>query len=95
MGNHMNRLFLIMGLLLIFIMPPAWGAVSRYPDPHRQTMWNDLTDSVHTLGQTPYQTKKTKAKLHAARDQARLDSIQQDWQAKHKAKMKAWQESQQ
>lgn len=79
----MNRLFLIMGLLLIFIMPPAWGAVSRYPDPHRQTMWNDFTDGLHTWGQTPSQAALTKNRLHNARTRARIMSINQ-------AKSQAW-----
>ena len=36
------------------------GATTQYPNPNRQTMWNNLTDCMHTLGQTPQQAKLTK-----------------------------------
>lgn len=71
----MNRLFFMMGLLLIFIMPQAWGSTSPYPNPYRQTMWNNVTDGVHTLGQSPRQAALTKSRLHNARTRARINSI--------------------
>ena len=79
----MNRLLFMVALLFIFMMPQAWGATSQYPNPYRQTMWNNLTDSIHTLGQTPKQAAFTKQKLHNARAIARNKSINQ-------AKRQAW-----
>jgi hypothetical protein len=72
-----------MGLLLILIVPQAWGSTSQYPNPYRQTTWNNLTDKVHTLGQSPRQATLTKMKLHNARTRARINSINQ-------AKRQAW-----
>ena len=71
----MNRLFFMVGITLLLIMPQAWGTMTQYPDPERQTIWNNLTDSIHTLGQTPQQAKVTKRHLHSARAQARKNSI--------------------
>jgi hypothetical protein len=79
----MNRLFFILPLLFIFIMPQAWGSTSPYPSPYRQTMWNNFTDGIHTLGQSPRQANFTKIKLHNKRTQARIRSINQ-------AKRNAW-----
>ena len=73
----MNRFILMVGLLFILLMPQAWGATTQYPDPNRQTMWNNMTDSVNTMGQTPLQAKYTKRRLHAQRARARINSIQQ------------------
>ena len=86
----MRRRFFIMGLLFILIVPQAWGATSQYPNPYRQTMWNNLTDSIHTLGQKPQQAALTKRKLHNARARTRLKSISQANQAKLKAQRQAW-----
>ncbi len=83
----MNRLFFMMGLLLILIVPQAWGSTSQYPNPYRQTMWNNLTDGIHTLGQSPKQAALTKMKLHYARTIARINSI-------NRAKRQAWVNSQ-
>ncbi len=71
----MNRLFFMMGLLLILIVPQAWGSTSPYPNPYRQTMWNNVTDGIHTLGQSPRQAALTKRKLHNTRTIARINSI--------------------
>jgi len=79
----MKRLFFIMGLLLIFIVPQAWGATSQYPNPYRQTIWNNLTDSINTLGQSSKQAALTKMRLHNARARARIRSINQ-------ARRQAW-----
>ena len=89
-GDRMNRLFFMMGLLFIFIIPQAWGSTSPYPNPYRQTMWNNLTDAVHTFGQNTQQTRTTLWKLHNARTRARLNSINQANQAKLKAQRQAW-----
>jgi len=70
----MNRYLVIMVLLLIFIMPNAWGAASQYSDPNRETLWNSITDSMNTIGQTPYQAKYTKMRLRSQRAHARLES---------------------
>jgi predicted PurR-regulated permease PerM len=78
----MNRLFFIMGLLFILIIPQAWGSTSQYPNPYRQTMWNNLTDTIHTWGQSPRQAALTKMRLHNARARARIRSINH---ARHKA----------
>jgi hypothetical protein len=87
----MNRLFLILGLSFIFIMPQAWGATtSPYPNPYRQTIWNNVTDAVHTFGQNSQQTQATLRKLHRARTRARLKSIGQANAAKFKARRQAW-----
>ena len=82
----MRRLFFIMGLLLIFIVPQAWGSTSQYPNPYRQTMWNNFTDSIHTFGQSPRQATLTKMKLHGARTRARINSINQ---VRHQAWLKS------
>lgn len=88
----MNRMIFILGLLLVLIMPQtSWATTkSPYPDPYRQTMWNSLTDAVHTFGQNAQQTRATLRKLHNARTVARLKSISQAEQAKFKAKRQAW-----
>ncbi|MDE2028108.1 MAG: hypothetical protein KGK03_05490 [Candidatus Omnitrophica bacterium] len=95
----MNRLLLMAFLAMIFMMPQAWGYTkSPYPNPYRQTMWNDFTDSMHTLGQSPAQANKTKMKLHSLRTQTRLNDINTAEMAKFRAKRQAWvrsQESQQ
>jgi len=80
----MNRLLLTLGLLFLLIIPQAWGQTSSYPNPNRQTMWNNMTDGIHTLGQTPQQAKLTKMRLHRQRTLARSKSINQ-------AKRRAWQ----
>jgi len=86
----MNRFFLIMGLLFILIIPQAWGSTSAYPNPYRQTMWNDFTDTIHTLGQKPLQKRVTLMRLHNARTRARLTSINQANQTKVAAQRQAW-----
>ena len=73
----MNRLFITFGLLFILIVPQAWPATSQYPDPNRVTMWNSITDSMHTWGQKPRQAQMTKMQLRNARAIARLKSIKQ------------------
>jgi len=73
----MNRKLLIAGLMLVLVIPQAWGASTQYPNPYRQTMWNNLTDKIHTLGQTPQQARVTIIKLHNARTQERIKSINQ------------------
>jgi hypothetical protein len=80
----MNRVLFIMGLLFILVMPQAsWATTSKYPNPNRQTMWNNVTDGIHTLGQSPQQAAFTKRRLHNARNKARLNSI-------NRAKRQAW-----
>jgi hypothetical protein len=79
----MNRLVFLMCLFLIFIMPQAWGYTSKYPNPYRQTMWNNMTDALHTMGQSSGQAKFTKMKLHNARSLARINSI-------NKANRRVW-----
>jgi predicted lipoprotein len=87
----MRRLFLILGLALILIMPQAWGATtSPYPNPNRQTMWNNITDAAHTFGQNAQQTQTTLRKLHRARTKTRLKSISQANAAKIRARRQAW-----
>jgi len=86
----MNRFFLIMGLLFILIIPQAWGSTSAYSNPYRQTMWNDFTDTLHTIGQKPLQKRVTLMRLHNARTIARLTSINQANQAKVAAQRQAW-----
>ena len=71
----MNRRFFMMGLLFILVVPQAWGSTSQYSNPYRQTTWNNLTDGVHTWGQTHQQAALTKRKLHNARARARIHSI--------------------
>jgi hypothetical protein len=79
----MNRLFFIIGLLFIFIVPQAWGQTNQYPNPNRQTIWNNITDGIHTMGKTPQQAAIIKRRLHLKRTQARIRSI-------NKAKQQAW-----
>jgi len=79
-----------MGLLFILCIPQAWASTSAYPNPYRQTMWNDFTDSMHTLGQNPSQKRVTLIRLHNIRTRARLTSINQANQAKVAAQRQAW-----
>ncbi|MDE1920759.1 MAG: hypothetical protein KGI24_04830 [Candidatus Omnitrophica bacterium] len=91
----MGRLLFTMALLTILAMPQAWGYTkSPYPNPYRQTLWNDFTDSVHTLGQSPQQAKKTKETLHAQRVRTRLKDINDAEIAKFRQKRQAWVRSQ-
>jgi len=73
----MNRLLAVLVLVLMLFMPQAGWAGSSYPDPYRQTTWNNFTDTVHTIGQSPQQAKLTKMRLRYARTTARVKSIQQ------------------
>jgi hypothetical protein len=87
----MKRLIFMLGLLLIFIVPQAYGATtSPYPNPYRQTIWNNVTDAVHTFGKNAPKTKATLKKLHTARARARLQSIGKARQAKMNAQMQSW-----
>jgi hypothetical protein len=88
----MNRLLVIMSVLLILIVPQLAQAAttSPYPNPYRQTMWNNITDTIHTAGQTPQQSQQTLRKLHTARNKARIRSINKATRAKYIAKRKAW-----
>jgi hypothetical protein len=79
----MNRILFTMGLLFILIVPQAWGQMTQNPNPYRQTMWNSITDGIHTWGQTPRQAALTKTRLHMARARARIKSF-------NLAKQKAW-----
>ena len=80
----MRRLLLTMLLLLIFVTPQAWAALkSKYPDPERQTMWNNLTDKMHSLGQSPKQAALTKMRLHNERAIVRTKDI-------NRVKKQAW-----
>jgi hypothetical protein len=86
-GRDMNRLLFMMGLLLILIIPQALASTTQDSSAYRQTMWNNITDSMHTLGQSPQQAKWTKKRLHNARTQTRLRNIS-------KARRQAWLNSQ-
>jgi len=92
----MIRLLMMVALFLMLVMPQAsWASTaSPYPDPYRQTAWNNITDGVHTFGQNAQQRKKTLGKLHNARTNARLNSISKAEMAKRRAKMQAWRNSQ-
>jgi hypothetical protein len=79
----MKYLSIIVITLILLITPQAWGFTSQTPSLYRQTMWNNLTDSMHTLGQPPQKAKITKMKLHAARTKARLRSL-------NKTRQKTW-----
>ena len=73
----MKRVLLIVIFLFILILPQAFATANQYPNTNRQTMWNNLTDSIHTLGQSPQQAQITKARLHYKRRIARQNSINQ------------------
>jgi len=79
----MRRLFFMGMCLLMLTTSLALASSGNFPDPNRQTIWNNLTDGIHTLGQNPAQAKKTKQHLHNARRMARQKSINQ-------AKRQAW-----
>ena len=86
----MSRIFLTMTVLIILVVPQAWGQTTpQYPNPYRQTTWNNITDTVHTLGQNPQQKRATLNQLHNARTRARIQSIMND----RKARMQAWRNS--
>ena len=86
----MNRLFFMIALLFIFIVPQAWGQTTQYANPYRQTTWNNVTDGIHTFGQNAQQKKATLTKLHYARTTNRIQGIMKD----RKAKMHIWQNNQ-
>ena len=91
----MIRLIITVFLSILFVAPEAsWAKTSQYPDPNRQTIWNNLTDTMHTVGQDPQQAKRTKLKLHSIRNTTRSRDVQLAAQAKRKARMKVWQDSQ-
>jgi len=73
----MNRF--IFCALLIMIATPSWAEISptmqQYKDANRQNLWNNMTDSLHTIGQNPKKASLTKKKLHATRAQNRLKNI--------------------
>ena len=75
----MIRLIFLMSLLIVLVMPQAWAA---YPNPYRQTLWNDFTDAIHTFGQSPQKARTTKIRLHFLRTQARTTSIMKAQQAR-------------
>ena len=83
----MNRLIFMMGLLFIFMVPQAWGA-NNNPGIYRETLWNKLTDGIHTIGQNPREAAWTKTKLRNERAATRLGNIK-------RAKRKAWLANQQ
>ncbi len=70
----MYRSLLIICLLFVSIVPQAWGQGKQYPNPNRQTLWNNLTDGINTLGQSPSQAAITKRRLHNERSRARIRS---------------------
>ena len=75
-----------MTLLVMLMLPQICGAAvaqSPYPNPYRQTMWNSLTDKMHTLGQSSRQSQLTIRQLHQARTDTRLKDI-------NRAKAKGW-----
>jgi hypothetical protein len=82
-GDYMNRLFFMVGLLFILIVPQAGAQLTTNPNPYRQTTWNNITDSVHTWGQTPRQAALTKTRLRMVRAKTRIKNI-------NLAKRKAW-----
>jgi hypothetical protein len=88
----MKRFLFLFSMVLVLLIPQlSWATTtSQYPNPYRQTMWNNFTDNVHTLGQTPQQAKATKQRLHIARNKARLHSIY----VANVAKRRAWANSQ-
>ena len=76
--------YLLAIIFLCVVVQPVWAAT---PNPNRQTMWNNLTDTVHTMGQTPQRAKLTKMKLHAQRRQTRLKNMAQ---ANNRQRHKHW-----
>ena len=71
----MKRLFILAVLFLMMMVPQSWASTPQYPNPYRQTMWNSMTDSMHTLGQNQHQTAASLRRLHQARTNARMRSI--------------------
>jgi len=93
----MNRLLIMLGILFVLIVPQnvqAQATTTQYPNPHRQTMWNNLTDGIHTIGQNPQQAAWTKRKLRDTRTRNRLSSIDKANHAKYVAQRQAWINSQ-
>jgi len=84
----MNRRFFMVCFLFLTLISTAWANPGQYPDPQRQTFWNDLTDGMHTLGQDPRHKNATLKRLHNARTAARIRSINKDKLAKFHAKRK-------
>ena len=85
----MIRLFFII-CLLFANMPQSWATVtsqSQYQSAYRQTTWNNITDSMHTIGQTPKQAAWTKMRLRNTRVTTRINNI-------NRAKRQAWLNSQ-
>jgi hypothetical protein len=80
----MRRLFFVLVCLLVFTTSSALASSGNYPDVNRQTIWNNMTDGVHTFGQTPAQARKTRLHLHNVRRKVRQNSINH---AIHQAKL--------
>ena len=79
----MNRQMVLLAISFMLMVPQVHAAPTQYPDPARQTMWNNITDSVHTIGQSPQQAQLTKRRLYNARYNARVRSVNQ-------ARQQAW-----
>ena len=82
----MNRQFIIFCISIILITPQAWG----YANANRQTMWNNFTDAIHTIGKNPQQKRTTLMRLHYMRAKARLNSMIKANRDKSLATAHAW-----
>ena len=74
----MNRLLLALCFIFVLIVPQISGATTTpNADANHVSTWNNLTDSLNTMGQTPQQAKLTRMRLRNARATARLKAINQ------------------
>lgn len=53
------------------------GSKNAYTDAERQTIFNNITDSIATLGKSPKDARIIKKKRHTARYKARLQKIRE------------------
>jgi hypothetical protein len=79
----MKRIIFITTLFIILLIPQVWASTTQYPNPYRQTMWNDFTDKLNTIGQTTTQARMTKIRLHQIRTETRINDI-------NRARRAAW-----
>ena len=70
----------ILAAVLFFSIPTAgWaGRKSTLSGVDRQTLFNNVTDSLATLGKSPQQKSAIKKMRHAARRKARLEKLREE-----------------
>jgi hypothetical protein len=67
----MKRNFII-AVICVLMAVPAYAGVGAPVDVNRQTFFNDITDSVATIGKSDHEKKQIKHQRQLKRKKARL-----------------------